>query len=158
MNRSKNRGINFGTTSGVITTLGLMIGLIFSTHSKLAVLGGIITIAIADAMSDALGMHISEESLGKSETQVWSSTKYTFLSKFFLALTFVIPVLMFENLLVVAIVSSIWGISLLTFLSIRIAKKNNKNPLWIVSEHLAIALGVIVITYFLGKFVAVYFS
>lgn len=38
-----------------------MIGLMAGTHSKLAVLGGILTIAIADAMSDALGIHISQE-------------------------------------------------------------------------------------------------
>jgi vacuolar iron transporter family protein len=153
MQRSKTRGINFGTTSGVITTLGLMIGLIFSTYSKLAVLGGILTIAIADAMSDSLGMHISEESLGKSKKEVWHSTKYTFLSKFFFALTFVIPVLLFANLWTVAVVSSIWGLLLLTGMSLRIAKKN-KEPAWkIVGEHLLIAVGVIAITYFLGRFV-----
>lgn len=158
MDRSKNRGINFGTTSGIITTLGLMIGLISSTYSKLAVLGGILTIAIADAMSDSLGMHISEESLGKTKKQVWSSTKYTFLSKFLLALTFIIPVLLFGNLWIVAIVSSIWGILLLTLLSIRIAYKNKEKPLPIIAEHLLIAFIVIAITYFLGRFVGTYFS
>jgi vacuolar iron transporter family protein len=158
MQRSKSRGINFGTASGVITTLGLMIGLIFSTYSKLAVLGGILTIAIADAMSDSLGMHISEESLGKSKKQVWSSTKYTFLSKFFLALTFVIPLVLIENLWIVAIVSSVWGLLLLTLMSLRIAK-SNQEPAWkIVGEHLLIAIGVITITYFLGKFVGTYFG
>jgi vacuolar iron transporter family protein len=136
----------------------LMIGLISSTYSKLAVLGGILTIAIADAMSDSLGMHISEESLGKSRKQVWASTKYTFLSKFFFALTFVIPVLLLDNLWMVAIISSIWGMILLTGMSIRIARKNNE-PSWkIVGEHLLIAVGVIAITYFLGRFVGIYFG
>lgn len=158
MDRSKNRGINFGTTSGVITTLGLMIGLIFSTYSKLAVIGGIMTIAIADAMSDSLGMHISEESLGKTKDQIWRSTKYTFISKFFFALTFLIPVLFFTNLWIVAIISSIWGMSLLTFLSLKISKRNKKKPLPIVLEHLTIAGGVVIITYILGRFVSYFFS
>ena len=48
-------GISFGLTSAVITTLGLMVGLNSGTHSQIVVLGGIITIAIADAFSDALG-------------------------------------------------------------------------------------------------------
>jgi hypothetical protein len=56
------KGVSFGLTSGVITTLGLIVGLHSGTHSKIAVISGILTIAIADAMSDALGMHISEES------------------------------------------------------------------------------------------------
>jgi len=47
-------GISFGLTSGVITTLGLMVGLQSGTQSRLAVVGGVLTIAIADALSDAL--------------------------------------------------------------------------------------------------------
>ena len=54
--------MSFGLTSGIITTLGLIVGLHSGTHSKLAVIGGILTIAMADAFSDALGIHVSEES------------------------------------------------------------------------------------------------
>ena len=57
-------GLSFGITSGIITTLGLMVGLHSGTHSKVTVIGGILTIAIADSFSDALGIHISEESEG----------------------------------------------------------------------------------------------
>ena len=55
-------GVNFGLTSGIITTLGLMVGLHAGTNSRMIVIGGIVTIAIADAFSDALGIHVSEES------------------------------------------------------------------------------------------------
>ncbi|MEM4263494.1 MAG: hypothetical protein QW666_01185, partial [Candidatus Woesearchaeota archaeon] len=55
------KGFGFGLTSGVITTLGLIVGLDASTQSRFAVLAGIFAIAISDACSDALGMHISEE-------------------------------------------------------------------------------------------------
>ena len=34
-----NSGFSFGLTSGVITTIGLMIGLYSGTNSKLAVIG-----------------------------------------------------------------------------------------------------------------------
>ncbi len=44
------KGFGFGLTSGIITTLGLIVGLHSSTHSKLAVIGGVIIIAIADAL------------------------------------------------------------------------------------------------------------
>ena len=62
MKISWKTGISFGLTSGVITTLGLMVGLHSGSHSRAIVIGGIMTIAIADAMSDALGIHVSEES------------------------------------------------------------------------------------------------
>ena len=62
MKDSLRTGISFGLTSGIITTLGLMVGLHSGTHSRVIVIGGILTIAIADAFSDALGIHISEES------------------------------------------------------------------------------------------------
>jgi len=61
MKDSLRTGISFGLTSAVITTLGLMVGLHSGTGSRLVVLGGILTIAIADAFSDALGIHISEK-------------------------------------------------------------------------------------------------
>jgi len=107
-------GFSFGLTSGIITTLGLIVGLHSGTHSKLAVIGGILTIAIADAFSDALGIHISEESENKhTEKEIWQSTVSTFLSKFAFALTFIIPILLFE--FSIAIVASVmWGLFLLS--------------------------------------------
>ena len=69
-------GLFFGATSGVITTLGLITGLNSGTHSLTAVLGGILVIAVADAMSDALGIHLAEESNPNATTQhSWSTSK-----------------------------------------------------------------------------------
>ncbi|TKS61160.1 MAG: membrane protein [Nitrospira sp.] len=69
MKASWKTGLSFGLTSGVITTLGLMVGLHSGTHSRAIVIGGILTIAIADAMSDALGIHVSEESKNSGPTR-----------------------------------------------------------------------------------------
>ena len=52
------------------------------------------TIAIADAFSDALGIHVAEESKNIHTTrQIWDATLATFMTKFFFSLTFVIPVI-----------------------------------------------------------------
>jgi hypothetical protein len=113
MKHSLKTGFSFGSTSGIITTLGLMVGLHAGTRSKLAVMGGILTIAIADAFSDALGIHISEESENKHTTkEIWESTAATFLSKFVFAITFLVPVLWLE-LPTAIVVSVAWGLSLL---------------------------------------------
>jgi VIT1/CCC1 family predicted Fe2+/Mn2+ transporter len=154
MEKSIKIGVSFGLTSGVITTLGLMVGLHAGTRSVLAVVGGILTIAIADALSDALGIHISEESSNRStHEQVWVSTVSTFLSKFFMALTFVIPVALFP--LDTAIwVSIFWGLGVVAFLSYYIARSQNNRPIVVIGEHLAIAVLVLVITHFVGLWVA----
>ena len=43
-------GLFFGATSGVITTIGLIVGLNSGTSSVTAVMGGIMVIAVADSM------------------------------------------------------------------------------------------------------------
>jgi len=58
MKESLRTGISFGLTSVTITTLGLMIGLYSGTNSRGIVIGGILTIAIAHPLSDALGIHV----------------------------------------------------------------------------------------------------
>lgn len=158
MKHSIKMGFSFGLTSGIITTLGLMVGLSSGTHSRIVVIGGILTIAIADAFSDALGIHVSEESEGKhTAKEVWQSTLATFLSKFAFALTFIVPVLLFQ-LTTAIIISAIWGLSVLGIFSFYIAKKQKLKPWKMVIEHLAIALLVIVITYYIGGWISAVFT
>ncbi|MBN1162431.1 hypothetical protein JXA34_01665 [Patescibacteria group bacterium] len=145
-----SKGLGFGLTSGVITTLGLIIGLGFSTESKLAVITGILTIALADSFSDALGIHISEEAQGAaSHKEVWGATLYTLLFKIIFSLTFLIPVLILP-LKLSLLVCCVWGLLVLGVFSYVIGKRGNKNPLKVILEHLTVTLFVIVVTYLLG--------
>ncbi len=158
LKHSLKTGFSFGLTSGIITTLGLMVGLYSGTHSKLAVMGGILTIAVADAFSDALGIHVSEESESiHSEKEIWEATISTFLTKFIFALTFIVPVLLLK-LPTAIIVSVIWGLSLLSIFSFSISREQKVSPWKVVAEHLLIALVVIVITHFVGEWIAAVFG
>lgn len=158
MKASLKTGFSFGVTSGVITTLGLMVGLHAGTHSKLAVIGGILTIAIADALSDALGIHISEESKNSSPVvEIWESTIATFLAKFLIAMTFAVPV--FWLPLGTAIgVSVIWGLSLLALLSFYLARAQKISPWKVIGEHLLIGVSVITITHYIGTWISTTFG
>ncbi len=99
-------------------------------------------------MSDALGIHISQEGSGvKSAAEVWKSTIATFLAKFVFALTFMIPVLLINNLFSAVVVSAIWGIIALGYLSYTIAKADKENPVKVIREHVMIAVIVIIVTY-----------
>ena len=147
--QSFKTGLSFGLTSGVITTLGLMIGLNSGTSSKQIVISGILIIAIADALSDALGVHISQESNSNKQQAIWESTLATFLSKFLVALTFIIPILLFDLQLAIYL-NLIWGLIILSILSFYIAKNQNEKPLKVILEHLAITIAVVTITYYIG--------
>lgn len=154
MNHSLKIGFIFGLTSGIITTLGLIVGLHAGTHSRLVVIGGVLTIAIADAFSDALGIHISEESESKHvKKEIWESTLSTFLAKFFFASTFIVPLLLFQ-LSTAIIVGVVWGLSLLGILSFFIAREQKVKPWKVIAEHLIIAAVVIVLTHYVGDWIS----
>lgn len=155
LNHSLKVGFSFGLTSGIITTLGLMVGLHSAIGSNLAVIGGILTIAIADSLSDAMGIHVSEEAEDKHTTkEIWQSTFATFASKFVFALSFIVPVLVFKDDLSMAIIVSIvWGLSLLSVLSYCICNKEKCNPWRAVFEHLVIAIVVIILTHYAGLWI-----
>ena len=154
MKHSIKQGFSFGLTSGIITTLGLMVGLHSGTKSPLVVIGGILTIAIADSFSDALGIHVSEEAEQKhSPREIWESTISTFITKLVFASTFIIPIL-FLPLSTAIVASVIWGLSLLAVFSFHMAKEQKAKPWKVIGEHLLIAMVVITITHYLGHFVA----
>ena len=156
MKKSLRVGFNFGLTSGIITTLGLIVGLHAGTHSTLVVIGGVLTIAIADSFSDALGIHVSQESENKDSKTVWEATITTFLTKLIFALTFLVPLLMFDINMAI-MMSVVWGLALLTILSYYIAKKQ-KEPAWkVILEHIIITLIVITITHYLGDWISITF-
>ena len=147
-------GLFFGATSGVITTLGLIVGLNAGTKSITAVLGGILVIAVADSMSDALGIHLAEEADPDTDHEhVWQATITTFLTKLVFALSFAIPLLLLP--LGPAVLASVaWGMLVIIVLSYFLARSQDESPWHIILEHLGIAILVVVLSHFIGVWVA----
>ncbi|MFC1657986.1 hypothetical protein ACFL1D_01225 [Candidatus Omnitrophota bacterium] len=152
-------GVSFGMTSGVITSLGMIVGLNSATSSRLVVITGIIIMAIADGLSDAAGVHISEESelekgIAKhTQKEIWVATIFTFLSKLIFTLTFAVPFLLF-SLNTAVLTAIIWGILLLIVLNFVIARIKQENALMLILEHVFLALCVVAISHYVGYFVA----
>ena len=150
-------GLYFGATSGVITTLGLLTGLYAGTGAVTAVLGGILVIAVADSMSDALGIHLAEEAdPNTTSAHVWSATISTFVAKFVFAISFAVPLLL--PLHTAVIVSVVWGMSVITVLSYFLAKSAQERPLPIILEHLGIAMLVVLLSHLIGAWVGANFG
>lgn len=153
MDSGTRTGIYFGTTSGVITTLGLVVGLNAGTGSLVAVLGGILVIAVADAMSDALGIHLAQEAdANTSDKEVWNATFSTFFAKFLTSLTFALPfaLLALETAILVSVV---WGYLIISLLSYRLASDQGMKPHTVIAEHLVIATIVIAASHGIGLWV-----
>lgn len=147
-------GLSFGLTTAVITSLGMIVGLHSATSSKLAVVAGLAIVAIADGLSDAMGIHLSEEAENRhTQKEIWLSTLFTFLGVCGFSLTFLVPILLFSFPQAIWI-SIIWGLGLLSLLSFYLAQSQKKNPLKIILEHNLVAVLVIIITYYLGDLIA----
>lgn len=147
-------GLFFGATSGVITTIGLIAGLNAGTRSLAAVLGGIFVIAVADAMSDALGIHLAEEADPATTSQhVWSATFATFMTKFVFSLSFAVPLLLLP-LQQAVVVSVLWGMLVITILSYFLGRAQDESTLGVILEHLGIAIAVVVLSHLIGVWVA----
>lgn len=150
--------ISFGLTTAVITSLGVIVGMHSATSSKLAVVAGVIVVAIADGLSDALGLHTSEEAevengnAKHTPKELWLTTLFTFISVSGFSLTFVIPILLLP-LRTAVIIAIVWGILLLTLLNLYIAKIRKENPAKIIFEHILLTLLVVTISYWVGSIV-----
>ena len=157
LNNSVKSGFGFGLASGIITTLGLIVGLNAGSSSKAIIISGVLTIAIADAFSDALGVHIAEETKGiHTHTEIWMATFSTLVSKFIFAVTFIIPLAIFSVSHAI-VISVVWGLSVLSIFSFFMARDQGERPWKVVTEHLLIAVLVIFLTHFAGILIKKFF-
>ena len=153
---SVRKGLSYGVVSGVVTTLGLLIGLIGSGASKNTAIAGVLTIAFADALSDSLGMHVSEESNKNSTNrQIWRATISTAVGKMVFGLSFVLPIVVMPITLAV-IVDMVWGIIALSVISYVIAKNNKEKVSSVLIEHIGITIIVVIGSFLIGKLINIF--
>jgi VIT1/CCC1 family predicted Fe2+/Mn2+ transporter len=143
---------SFGATSAIITNLGIITGLGTLSHPKLSILGGILVVALGDNIADSFGIHIYQESERIGNKEIWLSTFSNFLTRIFVSLTFIILVLVLPIGLAVPI-SIVWGLALLAIMSYAIAKGRGVNPSQTIFEHISIAIIVIFLSHFSGKWI-----
>lgn len=116
-------------------------------------IGGVLSIAIADAFSDALGIHVAQESQGRHSTRaIWEATCATFASKLLVSSTFIIPLVLLPNNIAI-VVSVSWGMLMLAVFNFYMARAQRVCPWSIIAEHLAIAMLVIGLAHVVGDWV-----
>jgi|GEM_PF-651446 len=150
--------LSFGITSGVLTTLGIIIGINTATESIVGVLGGIVSIAVADSLSDAFGLYsVKSSEKGTSSRAAVKAALNTLAGKVFFTMSFLVPFILF-SLQTAVLAAVIWGAILLTIVGIHIAIVKQKNILLSVSRNLLLAGIVIALSFIAGKLIALIFA
>jgi VIT1/CCC1 family predicted Fe2+/Mn2+ transporter len=144
-----HQGIAFGIMDGVITALGILMGL-SAFQNRLILFLGIIITGIADAFANAAGMHVSEETEKLHERhEVWKTTFYTFFSTILVFVILAVPFL-FIQFSKAVFVSWIIGMLLLAWLGFSVGR--GKDRLKIVFEYVAIGIVISLVSFFIANY------
>ncbi len=146
---------SFGTTSAIVTSLAFIVGL--SGSSKTAIVASLLLFAVADNVSDSLGLHVFQESDLKQPKVVSASTFSNFVTRLSIVLVFVLLVALLP--IEYAVVTSlIYGVTLLSLLSYLIGKERKTSPYLSILSHIAVSTLVIAVSYALRLWITDLFS
>ncbi len=151
------RNYIFGSSAAIITDVSLIVGLGSARAGKGPILAGLLTIAVADNISDSLGIHMYKECEGLGQRFSLLSTILNFFSRLFISLTF-IAIVIFLPMADALYVGLIWGLLLIGFISYLISRSNHENPVREIAIHILTAVVVIALSRFLGHETAVFFA
>ena len=85
------KGLVFGVTNGIITMLALITGMYAGKVEKVGIIAAILAILIADPLSDAYSIYVSEKS--SKPKNAFNIGKEAFLSQFILQLIFLLIII-----------------------------------------------------------------
>lgn len=155
---SEIEGAAFGIMSGVITILGVLIGLSVTGVKSIASMG-IVIVGVADAFSDAAGMYVSEESEGMHKFwELFRSAAFTFAGKISMLVVLLVPVLLL-NLWTGVLVSAAVGITIVAGLGLFIGRKKHlPGKIKMAVKYALIAMAIAIISYYIGGFAQNFFG
>ncbi len=153
--RTKVSSLSFGGTAAIVTSLALMVGLDAATATKSTIVSGLLIVALADNLTDALSMHIYQESERRLQAQdAFRATLGNFVTRLLLALTFVLLVWLLP-LGSAIVLSAAWGLLLLLALTWALARERRVSFVSEAFKHVAAALAVILVSRGVGVLFAV---
>ncbi|HUL46659.1 MAG TPA: hypothetical protein VLV25_06145 [Steroidobacteraceae bacterium] len=86
---SRLQHISFGGPAAIVTSTGVIVGLRTATMGKAAIAGGLLILALADNLTDSLGLHIYQESVKPPPREAFLTTVANFVTRLLLASSFV---------------------------------------------------------------------
>ena len=146
------RGLSFGSTAAIVTSMGLVVGLDAATATPATVLGSILIAGLADNLTDSLSVHIYQESEKLPEREALRTTAINFVARFSLSLSFALILVLLPRTTTVRF-SLIWGFVLLSGLSYLVARTRSISAFSEIWKHGAVAVGVILISKAIGTWI-----
>lgn len=143
---------SFGGTSGIITNMAIITGLNALSNAKISIIGSLLVVALADNISDTLGIHIYQESEGLTKKEVWITSFTNFLSRFLVCMGFIF-IVYFLPIQTAVTVSIIYGLLVLSIISYLISIRKRVNPWLAIMEHILIAVLVIILSRYFRNFI-----
>jgi len=160
MDKNYLQGLYFGIISGIITVLGLIIGLGAGTMSKGAILAGVVAISISDTLADGFALYTSkkaEETEDKSYGPLQAGS-IVVITKFILALSFIVPLLWITDIHQSVIICLIWGCSIILFSAIYLSILRKEIIIMNAAKYLTLTLFIVCLTYYSGVKINTYIT
>ena len=146
---------SFGATSSITTSLSLIVGLDATAHPKTTIISALAILAIADNISDSLGIHMYREAEKAHQTSLYTFTN--FFTRLVLTSIFAAIVLFLPNPVMVPVTIAL-GMTVLSVLSYGIAVDQKISPLKEILKHLCIAVIAMIVSHFVGEFIRLHIS
>lgn len=146
--------ISFGGTAAVVTSMALISGLSAADATKPIIVSALLIAAFADNLTDALSIHIFQESEQLDQKNAFNGTITNFVTRLLLSISFVLLVVLLP-LEHVAKVSIVWGILLLVILTYLVARERKVKPLREVVKYLLVASAVIIVSTLIPNWIGV---
>jgi VIT1/CCC1 family predicted Fe2+/Mn2+ transporter len=144
--------LTFGSTSAVVTSIGLVVGFASTRTSRATLIAGLLIVGIADNLTDSLSVHLYQEAEGLESQEAFVSTVTNFVARLAITATFIALVATLEGGWLIAIVT-IWGLALLGILTVALAHQRHVPVFREIVRHFAIAIAVIALSRAIGVFV-----
>ena len=123
--KMKRQGIFFGILTSIMTIIPFQIGIVASgeVNSK-EVMSGIVSMAVADSMADAYGIFFSNEASDSKlkQSDAVLASAITFVTKIVIQLSFAVPFLLTQGVLVPTAINCVWGLVVLLIATYQVAK------------------------------------
>jgi len=137
--------------------MALISGLSAAVTTKAVIASAILIAAFADNLTDALSIHIFQESERLNEKDAFTGTITNFLTRLLLCISFIVLVVLFP-LSQVTKVAIVWGNVLLAGLTYLVARERKVRPLPEVLKHMLVAFLVITASIMIGHWISALIS
>jgi VIT1/CCC1 family predicted Fe2+/Mn2+ transporter len=146
---------SFGSTSAIVTSVGLIVGFGAASMSRAALVSSLLIVALADNVSDSLSIHVYQESEQLEGRAAFRATLTNFATRVVVAASFVALVVGLPAALLPA-ASLAWGAVLLAWLTYALARSRGVRPLGEIIKHILVAATVVLLSRGIGALIRAY--